>query len=126
MEKQQSERRIPVKHIIGFLLSLGLTVLAAWAALESDLPVKWVIAAIMVLAVIQAGIQLFMFMHMTESSGGNGTITWNMMFHAFMIATIVVAGSLFTMSFGSYGHNMDNMDDQKKEQMDTEMDMGNE
>lgn len=121
MEKQQSEK-IPVKHIVGFLLSLGLTLLAAWAALGSDLPVKWVIAAIMVLAVIQAGIQLFMFMHMTESASGNGNVTWNMMFNAFMIATIIVAGSLFTMSLASYGHDMDNMDKQDKKQ-DMEMDM---
>lgn len=121
MEKQQSER-IPVKHIVGFLLSLGLTVLAAWAALKSDLPVTWIITSIMVLAVIQAGIQLFMFMHMTESASGNGNVTWNMMFHAFVIATIIVAGSLFTMSLGSYGHDMDNMNDQHEDHMDMDMD----
>lgn len=124
MGKQQSGK-IPVQHIVGFLLSLGLTILAAWTALKSDLPTTWVIAGIMVLAVIQAGIQLFMFMHMTESESGNGNITWNMMFHAFMIATIVVAGSLFTMSFGSYGDDMDNMDNDQQENMDmqNEMDM---
>ena len=122
MEKQQSGK-IPVKHIVGFLLSLGLTIVAAWTALKSDLPVTWVIAGIMVLAVIQVGIQLFMFMHMTESASGNGNITWNMMFHAFMIATIVVAGSLFTMSLGSYGNDMDNMDKQEEQHMEMENEM---
>lgn len=101
MEKHTS--KIPVQHIIGFILSLTLTVIAAWAAIKSELPVTWIIIGIMALAVIQAGIQLFMFMHITESASGGGHAPWNMIFHGFVIAAIVVAGSLFTMSFG-HGH----------------------
>ncbi|MBT2217668.1 cytochrome aa3 quinol oxidase subunit IV [Virgibacillus dakarensis] len=103
---EHKTKRIPVKHIIGFILSLALTIVAAWAALGSDLPKGWIITSIMVLAVIQAAIQLFMFMHMTESASGNGHIPWNMMFHGFVIVAIVVAGSLFTMSYG-FGHHHD-------------------
>lgn len=98
----KDSKKIPVNHIIGFLLSLSLTIVAAWAALKSDLPVTWIIIGIVVLAVLQAGIQLFMFMHMIEFSSGGGHVPWNMMFHGFTIAAIVVAGSLFTMSFGHY------------------------
>ncbi|WP_163527697.1 cytochrome aa3 quinol oxidase subunit IV [Halobacillus ihumii] len=100
----EHNKRIPVQHIVGFVLSLVLTLLAAWAALRSDLSTFWIITSIMILAVIQAGIQLFMFMHMTESESHNGHVPWNMMFHGFVLAAIVVAGSLFTMSFG---HNHD-------------------
>jgi len=96
MEKKQN--KYPINHIIGFALSITLTIIAAWTALSSDLPVMWIIIAIMALAVIQAGIQLFMFMHITERGATHAP--WNMMFHAFVIAAIVVAGSLFTMSFG--------------------------
>lgn len=96
MEKKHN--KYPINHIVGFALSITLTIIAAWTALSSDLPTMWIIIAIMALAVIQAAIQLFMFMHITESGATNAP--WNMMFHAFVIASIVVAGSLFVMSFG--------------------------
>lgn len=92
------QKKYPFKHIIGYGLSVILTVLAAWTAIGSDLPLKWIVIGIMVLAVIQAGIQLFMFMHIIES--GVTHAPWNMMFHSAVVASIVVAGSLFTMSFG--------------------------
>ncbi|AIF42477.1 cytochrome aa3 quinol oxidase subunit IV [Virgibacillus sp. SK37] len=112
-----SKKRIPTNHIIGFLLSLVMTVVAAWAALQSDLPVMWIIIGIMALAVLQAGVQLFMFMHVTESASGNGHVPWNMMFHGFALAAIVVAGSLFTMSFGfSHDHGDNGGDEHHHEQ----------
>ena len=95
-----SNKRVPTNHVIGFVLSLAMTLVAAWAAIGSDLPVSWVIIGIMILALLQAGVQLFMFMHVTEASSGNGHVPWNMMFHGFALAGIIVAGSLFTMSFG--------------------------
>ncbi|GAB3062509.1 cytochrome aa3 quinol oxidase subunit IV [Virgibacillus ainsalahensis] len=112
MAKQS--RKYPVKHIIGFIVSIVLTIVAAWTALGSDLPVLWIIVAIMALAVIQAGIQLFMFMHIIESGVTN--TPWNMMFHAFVVASIVVAGSLFTMSFGFTHDHDEEGDHQQMEQ----------
>lgn len=113
---EQKTKRIPVQHIIGFVISLVLTVIAAWAALESSLPKGWVITGIMVLAVMQAALQLFMFMHMTEFASGNGHVPWNMIFHGFVIAAIIVAGSLFTMSYGFGHHHGDDME--QHEQME--------
>src|SRR5699024_3302550 len=75
MEKKQN--KYPINHIIGFALSITLTIIAVWTALSSDLPVMWIIIAIMALAVIQAGIQLFMFMHITERGATHAP--WNMM-----------------------------------------------
>ncbi|HLR02030.1 MAG TPA: cytochrome aa3 quinol oxidase subunit IV [Virgibacillus sp.] len=92
------QKKYPLKHIVGYVLSIVLTILAAWTAVGSDLPSVWIVAGIMALAVIQAGIQLFMFMHIIES--GVTHTPWNMMFHSFVVASIIVAGSLFTMSFG--------------------------
>lgn len=111
MSKQNT--RVPVQHIIGFVLSIAMTLLAAWAALRSELPVMWIIISILILALLQAGVQLFMFMHVTESASGNGHVPWNMMFHGFALAAIVVAGSLFTMSFG-FDHDHNNGNDQQQ------------
>ncbi|WP_411843157.1 cytochrome aa3 quinol oxidase subunit IV [Salinicoccus sp. HZC-1] len=96
MEKKHN--KYPINHIVGFALSITLTLIAAWTALSSNLPVMWIIIVIMVLAVIQAAIQLFMFMHITERGATHAP--WNMMIHASVIAAIIVAGSLFVMSFG--------------------------
>ncbi|MFC0296098.1 cytochrome aa3 quinol oxidase subunit IV [Geobacillus jurassicus] len=87
----------PWKHIIGFLLSLVLTFAALWAALSSGLPLKTVIVIIVVFAVIQASLQLFMFMHVTESDSGR-IQTFNMAY-SFFIAVVVVAGSIWVMQF---------------------------
>ncbi|WP_077325633.1 cytochrome C oxidase subunit IV family protein [Virgibacillus siamensis] len=123
MDKKHSGK-IPVKHIIGFALSLILTIAAAWVALDSGLSDGWIIAGTLTMAVIQAAIQLFLFMHLTETEGvGHGP--WNMMFHASIMVGIVVAGSLFTMIWAFDMGDMD-MDSQhqnmQQEQMDHEMD----
>ncbi|SFE02264.1 cytochrome aa3 quinol oxidase subunit 4 [Lentibacillus persicus] len=91
-------KNIPVKHIIGYVTSVVLTLVAAWAALGSNLPVMWIIISIFALAILQAVIQLFLFMHLTER--GMGHAPWNMMFHGAVVFAILIAGSLFTMSFG--------------------------
>ena len=100
-----SKKIIPMQHVIGFILSIGMTLLATWAVLGSKLPVFWVVVTIFTLAILQAGVQLFMFMHMTEKASGGGHVPWNMMFHGFALAAIIVAGSLFTMSFGFQGNH---------------------
>lgn len=112
--------RYPIKHIIGFILSMALTLLAAWAALGTNLSTRWIIVSIMVMAVLQAGIQLFMFMHITESESRNGNVPWSMIFHGFVLAAIVVLGSLFTMysGHGSGTYGGDHNEQQNEQQMD--------
>ncbi|WP_173918336.1 cytochrome aa3 quinol oxidase subunit IV [Halobacillus sp. Marseille-Q1614] len=116
-------KRIPTQHVIGFLASIALTLLAVWAVLSSDMPTTWIVISIMVLAVIQACIQLFMFMHMTEKESGGGHVPWNMMFHGFVLAAIVVAGSIFTMSFG-FTHDHDDGEHGGHEQQQEEQHEG--
>ncbi|MCP3033472.1 cytochrome aa3 quinol oxidase subunit IV [Halobacillus sp. A1] len=111
-------KRIPTQHVIGFALSIALTLLAAWTALGSNLSTMWIISSIMILAVIQAGIQLFMFMHVVESDSHNGHVPWNMMFHGAVLAAILVAGSLFVMSFG-FTHDHDGENHEQHEQQDS-------
>ncbi|ABO68725.1 cytochrome aa3 quinol oxidase subunit IV [Geobacillus thermodenitrificans] len=87
----------PWKHLIGFVLSLLLTFAALWVALSSGLPLKAVIVVIVLFAMIQASLQLFMFMHVVESDSGK-VQTFNMVY-SFFIAVIVVAGSVWVMQF---------------------------
>ncbi|MCP3027234.1 cytochrome aa3 quinol oxidase subunit IV [Halobacillus sp. A5] len=113
----EHNKRIPMQHVVGFVLSIALTLLATWAALGSNLSTTWIISGIMILAVIQAGIQLFMFMHVVEFKSQNGHVPWNMMFHGAVLAAIIVAGSLFVMSFG-FTHDHDGDDHQQHEQQE--------
>ncbi|AEH49701.1 cytochrome aa3 quinol oxidase subunit IV [Parageobacillus thermoglucosidasius] len=87
----------PWKHIVGFIFSLLLTFAALWVALSSGLSTGAIIGIIVILAVIQASLQLFMFMHMTESDSGK--IQTINMAYSFFIAVVVVVGSIWTMSF---------------------------
>ncbi|MGP4074577.1 cytochrome aa3 quinol oxidase subunit IV [Halobacillus sp. K22] len=115
------KKRIPTQHLVGFLVSITLTLVAAWTALQSDLSAIWIITGIMALAIIQAGIQLFMFMHMTERESQGGHVPWNMMFHGGVLATIIVAGSLFTMSFGfTHDHDGDNHNQHEQQENHSE------
>ena len=108
-----------MNHVIGFVLSLVMTLVAAWAVIGSDLPTNWVVIFIMILALLQAGVQLFMFMHVTEAASGNGHVPWNMMFHGFSLAAIVVAGSIFVMSFGfSHDHGDDGGNHEQHEEQE--------
>ncbi|WP_027408094.1 cytochrome aa3 quinol oxidase subunit IV [Anoxybacteroides tepidamans] len=87
----------PWKHIVGFILSLVLTFAALWIAFSSGLATKAILVGIVVLAVLQAVLQLFMFMHVTESDSGK--IQTINMAYSFFIAIVVVAGSIWTMAF---------------------------
>lgn len=111
----QLAKRIPKHHIVGFAASIVLTVAAAWAAVGSDLPAAWIITSIMILAVLQAAIQLFMFMHMTETESG-GIQAGNMLY-GFFVAVVIVAGSIWTMSFG-YTHDHGDNNDMNTEEHD--------
>lgn len=91
--------RFPWKHLIGFLLSITLTLVALWAGLYAGFSMTVIITIITVLAMCQAVLQLLMFMHMTE---GEGTIQTGTMLYAAFIGVVVVAGTIWVMSFGMH------------------------
>jgi len=99
---QHKARRFPLGNIIGFLLSLVLTFGAAWIALESDLPVATVMWIIGTLAVIQAALQLFMFMHVGEGEDRKAQII-NIVYGVFM-AVVIVLGTIWVMAFDTHIH----------------------
>lgn len=87
----------PWKHVIGLILSLALTFLALWIVVSDAFSVTFVMTSIVILAVFQVLVQLFMFMHITESESKWYQITGIVLGFAF--AFFVVAGSIWIMLY---------------------------
>jgi|ERR1700748_3784605 cytochrome aa3-600 menaquinol oxidase subunit 4 len=93
--KTANNHHFPWSHIIGLVLSIALTFLAAGLALYTDLALKTIIILIFILAFLQAAIQLFMFMHIKE---GEGAWQVGKILSAGFIAIVIVYGSVWVMT----------------------------
>ncbi len=95
------EKHTPWNHIIGFSISLVLTVLALWMVLHHIIHAAVLFGAIMALAILQAFVQLYFFMHITE----HHVPQWP--FHVWMLTLgvtftiLFVVASIWIMSFGA-------------------------
>lgn len=85
--------------IIGFILSIVLTLLALWFVQQGVLGRQWLIPTILALAVIQIVIQLFFFMHVTESDERPWHV-WILSL-GFITVITIVAFSMWIMTFGA-------------------------
>lgn len=85
----------PWKHVIGFALSIVLTLLALWVALGTNLPAIWILTIIFAFAILQAAVQLLLFMHLTETT--NGIVQATTMIHSLFIFIVIVAGTVWVM-----------------------------
>ncbi|OXS61469.1 cytochrome aa3 quinol oxidase subunit 4 [Bacillus sp. V-88] len=95
MSQHTNHSGLPWTQIIGFILSIALTFLAVWFGLYTNLAYELIVAIVFVLAFIQAAIQLFMFMHVTE---GEGKWQVGKMMSAAFIAIVIVGGSVWVLS----------------------------
>lgn len=84
----------PKEHVIGFLSSIILT-LAALSVLALDVKYGVKMTILLVTALLQASLQLFLFMHVGESKE-KGTIYTNLLY-ALFVALITIFGSLFVL-----------------------------
>lgn len=100
MEKHTN--RFPIRHVLGLLLSLLLTFAAAGVALKTSLSFKAIMWTIGSMAIVQALLQLFMFMHVREGEDGKTQVI-NIVYGIFC-AVVIVAGSIWVMSFGMDMH----------------------
>jgi cytochrome aa3-600 menaquinol oxidase subunit IV len=90
----------PWKHIIGFVASLVLTGLAIWFVVSHSMPARDIIFAIVILALFQVFVQLFLFMHVTESI--EQTRFHSLVFTMGLFFTVVViAGSFWAMTWNA-------------------------
>ena len=87
----------PWKHVIGYVLSILLTVMALWLVFSLQLPLSTEIVSILILAVFQVMIQLLLFMHLNEKDGPAYHVI-SLIFGAF-IALTIVGGSIWIMAF---------------------------
>ncbi|ACV57709.1 cytochrome aa3 quinol oxidase subunit IV [Alicyclobacillus acidocaldarius] len=97
--KFHREEGFPWKHILGLFLSLLLTAIAFWLALATHQPPALVITIIVILGVGQLLVQLYMFMHFTESDDR----AWQVpaIYFGLFIVFCVVGGSIWIMTFKS-------------------------
>lgn len=95
--KFHQETGFPWKHVIGLVISLVLTAIAFVLALATHQPPAVVITVIVALGVGQLLVQLYMFMHFTESDDK----AWQVptIFLAIFIAITIVGGSIWVVSF---------------------------
>ncbi|EIT87347.1 putative quinol oxidase aa3-600 chain IV [Fictibacillus macauensis ZFHKF-1] len=112
---------IPWKHVVGYIFSIILTLLALYVTYKTDFSRTTIITIIFIFGFLQAAIQLLMFMHMTESSQKNSklsgnTQTGNMLFAAF-VAVVIVAGTVWVMGAGHAEHDHHNMKSEHKMEM---------
>ncbi len=88
----------PWMYIAGFVISIALTLGALWLALARQFSTEALLTVILILAILQIGVQMFFFMHVTESPRPQFNL-WILglgMFFTF----VVIASSIWIMSFG--------------------------
>ncbi|GGF98259.1 cytochrome aa3 quinol oxidase subunit IV [Paenibacillus abyssi] len=93
-------KRYPIGHVVGFLSSLLLTFVAAGIALRTSLSFHTIMLLIGGLALVQAALQLFMFMHVNEGEDRKTQVI--NIAYGLIVAVIIVAGSIWVMSFGHH------------------------
>ncbi len=93
-------------YVTGFGLSLVLTLLAYILVVDGSRPANTIIAAIIVLAVMQLFVQLYFFLHLARESKPR----WNLtaLLFAALVVGIVVIGSLWIMRNLNYSHQHGN------------------
>ncbi|SHM49001.1 cytochrome aa3 quinol oxidase subunit IV [Gracilibacillus kekensis] len=90
--------RFPWNLLVGFVLSIALTLLAVFVAFNTDFSKSIILGIIGTLAIFQALIQLFMFMHVTE--GKEGIINVVNMIYSVFLALVIVFGSIWVLTSG--------------------------
>jgi len=94
----KSHSGFPYTHVVGFLLSIALTIATLLVAFKTGLSAGIVMIIIAGLAVAQAGLQLFMFMHMTEGEDRDTKVVHTV--YAVFMAVVIVVGSIWVMTAG--------------------------
>lgn len=101
-------------YVVGFILSLELTIAAYLLVVNGAIANRgWLIAAIIVLAVVQLLVQLVFFLSLDKESKPR----WNLVTFLFaaLVVLIVVLGSLWIMNNLDYHHGL------SPEEIDTEI-----
>ncbi|MEO3947754.1 cytochrome aa3 quinol oxidase subunit IV [Gorillibacterium sp. CAU 1737] len=90
----------PIRHVVGFISSLLLTA-AALSVLVFDLPFGVDMGILIVTAVLQASLQLFLFMHIGEEKTTKTTLYLNIAY-ALFVGLVTIFGTLYIFVWGWY------------------------
>lgn len=94
---KHAEAKFPWSHVIGYILSLVLTIIALVAGLNHMASLVALMTIILVLAAIQILVQLFFFMHITEKHGPRYNVITLIV--AFTFTFAIIGGSIWIMAF---------------------------
>jgi cytochrome aa3-600 menaquinol oxidase subunit 4 len=89
----------PIRHVMGYLSSLILSAIALTVLL--DIPFASKMAILTVTAIIQATLQLFVFMHINEIATTKKELYIDIAF-ALFVGLVTIFGSLFIFIWGWY------------------------
>ena len=92
-----------VKHTVGFIASIVLTLLAVFVTLYTNMTFLAKTTIIFGFAFIQAAVQLLMFMHLTE--GKDGQVQSFKVIFAIIITLVTVVGTYWVMQ-GGHSHHL--------------------
>lgn len=87
----------PVPHVIGFVSSLLLSLIAL-VVVKFHLSFGMGMTILGVTALIQAALQLFLFMHVNENE--NKTVLLTNIGYALFVGLVTIFGTLFAMMWG--------------------------
>mgnify|MGYP001361004154 CR=1 FL=1 len=89
-------------YVIGFVLSIVLTIIPLVAVMNKLLTGPSLIVLILAMAVLQFAVQLFFFMHLKEGENAR----WNIMalILGLIILLTIVAGSIWIMTYNTVAH----------------------
>lgn len=88
----------PIKHVVGYVSSLVLSALALVVLMDFPQAVK--MGILVVTAILQASLQLVLFMHIGESD--NRKSLYINIAYAMFVALVTIFGSLFIFVWGWY------------------------
>ncbi|WAA12488.1 cytochrome aa3 quinol oxidase subunit IV [Fervidibacillus halotolerans] len=100
MEKQ--EKGFPYGHVIGFLVAVALTIFALLVVFKTSFATSTKFTLIGLMAVFQAALQLFMFMHMTEGNDRDSKVIHTI--YAIGMGIVIIVGSIWVMTAGHSIH----------------------
>lgn len=87
----------PAKHVLGYVFSLILSVVAL-SVVYFDLSLGVGLTILLVSAAIQMGVQLMLFMHIGED--GSKKALYTNIAYALFVGLVTVFGTLFAMIWG--------------------------
>jgi cytochrome o ubiquinol oxidase operon protein cyoD len=95
----QHHSSFPWQYVIGFVLSLVLTVIPLWLVLGHVLAPTPLVIGILFCAVLQIFVQLFLFMHFTQGDGSSPAYQTVLLGIGFFFTVVFVGCSIWIMSF---------------------------